>query len=131
MKIMKIGGSSLESPKQLQQALELIRNEARPDQAVIVVSAFGGVTDKLIAMSRTAAGNDAAYKNQLKALVDFHHGIIQKLVDPQIAEKVMQKIVPVFDELTDLSSSRSFPPRLRILFFPPENASLPLLSPKC
>ena len=102
MKIMKIGGSSLKSHRHIQQALELIRTEVKSGEAVVVVSAFGGVTDKLIAISRAAAGNDATYKNHLKTLIDFHHGIVRKLADSKTAGKIVQKIVPVFDELTDL-----------------------------
>jgi aspartate kinase len=52
MKVMKFGGSCLQSREGLERMIELIRTEPRP--LVIVLSALKGVTDKLIAFGEAA-----------------------------------------------------------------------------
>ena len=40
--------------------------EAVDDQVIVVVSALGGITDKLIATSRLAAAGDSSYEKGMK-----------------------------------------------------------------
>src|SRR5688500_17101136 len=52
VKVMKFGGSCLQSREGLLRMTELIRSEPRP--IIIVLSALKGVTDGLIALTDTA-----------------------------------------------------------------------------
>ena len=52
MKVLKFGGSSVATPQAIQQVRQIVQHTASP--MVIVVSALGGVTDQLIALSHQA-----------------------------------------------------------------------------
>ena len=58
MKVLKFGGSSVATPQAIQQVRQIVQHTAAP--MVIVVSALGGVTDQLIALSHqaTKGGDD-------------------------------------------------------------------------
>ena len=62
MLILKFGGTSVGSPEALEKVIEIIKNSgSRKKVAAVVVSAFSGVTDALIEMSRQAASGDTDY----------------------------------------------------------------------
>ncbi len=56
MKVMKFGGSCLQSREGLLRMIELIRTEPRP--LVIVLSALKGITDELIALTARACAGE-------------------------------------------------------------------------
>ncbi|MCL2070438.1 MAG: bifunctional aspartate kinase/homoserine dehydrogenase I [Treponema sp.] len=61
MLVLKFGGTSMGSAKALESVIEIIKEpERRKEIAAVVVSAFSGVTDKLIEISRSAAGAGSA-----------------------------------------------------------------------
>ncbi len=51
---MKFGGTSVGSPDRIRGVVRLVRETAAKERAVVIVSAFGGVTDALIEASRKA-----------------------------------------------------------------------------
>jgi aspartate kinase len=53
MQILKFGGTSVGSPQGIQMVARIVRN-ALPFQPLVVVSAFSGVTDSLLAAGRAA-----------------------------------------------------------------------------
>ncbi|MDQ2871267.1 MAG: hypothetical protein M3S32_11015, partial [Acidobacteriota bacterium] len=56
--VHKFGGASLADGKALAHALSLL--ESAPARAVVVVSAFAGVTDALLALGRSLARKEEA-----------------------------------------------------------------------
>jgi aspartokinase/homoserine dehydrogenase 1 len=59
MKILKFGGTSVGSPEGIQRILEIAKaRNLKKDGAVIVVSAFSGITDALINIARKAASGE-------------------------------------------------------------------------
>lgn len=83
MLVMKFGGSSLAAAERIRRVAELAR-ETTPQGAtpVLVVSAMGGVTDRLFALARTAltgrAGQGAALA-QVEALRRHHDDALSEL----------------------------------------------------
>ena len=62
MLILKFGGTSVGSPEALEKVIEVIKETGRGRKiAAVVVSAFSGVTDALIEMSKQAASGDSDY----------------------------------------------------------------------
>ncbi len=72
MKVMKFGGSCLQSPEGLLRMIERIRHEPRP--LVIVLSALKGVTDELLGMLARAAEGEQAPIDALRAR---HHEVLE------------------------------------------------------
>jgi aspartokinase/homoserine dehydrogenase 1 len=59
MKILKFGGTSVGSPEGIQRILEIAKTRnLKKEGAVIVVSAFSGITDALINIARKAASGE-------------------------------------------------------------------------
>lgn len=67
MKVLKFGGTSVANAERILAVLQIVKEKA-DDQLVVTVSAFGGVTNDLIAMSEAAASGDTLYKDRLKGL---------------------------------------------------------------
>lgn len=74
MKVMKFGGSCLQSPAGLLRMIELIRHEPRP--LVIVLSALKGVTDELIGLVARAVRGEPV---DLTALRRRHLEVLDSL----------------------------------------------------
>ena len=81
--IMKFGGTSVGSAKAHAQAAEIILEQAREwDRLVVVVSAMSGVTDLLIKGARTASqGDDQTYQGVVKDLRTRHYRVVDELLD--------------------------------------------------
>jgi aspartokinase/homoserine dehydrogenase 1 len=63
MRVLKFGGTSVGSPEGIKRILGIAKSRnLKKEGAVIVVSAFSGVTDSLIGIARKAALGDAAEK---------------------------------------------------------------------
>ena len=52
MKVLKFGGTSVGSVKSILSLKRIVENEAKKQSVVVVVSALGGITDKLLQTSR-------------------------------------------------------------------------------
>jgi aspartate kinase len=82
MIVMKFGGSSLESAAALQNVVSIV-NSFRGENPVVVVSAMGKTTDRLLNIGTlAAAGKFPAALLELHALERFH---LDQFPAPQIA----------------------------------------------
>lgn len=70
MKVMKFGGTSVGSVSSVLSVKKIV--EAVNEDVIVVVSALGGITDKLIKTSRMAAAGDASYEKEMKEIVNRH-----------------------------------------------------------
>ena len=61
MKVLKFGGTSVGSVNSMLNVKKIV--EAIDDKVIVVVSALGGITDKLIKTSNMAASGDSGYEN--------------------------------------------------------------------
>ncbi|MCA9340960.1 aspartate kinase [Candidatus Saccharibacteria bacterium] len=96
VRIMKFGGSSVGSAERILQVASVVKQYDDTPQ-VVVVSAVGGVTDKLVNIHSLAAKKDIAYKEVLQELKDQHIDIARSIAKYGIdIEKRIQKI---FEEL--------------------------------
>ena len=54
MKVLKFGGTSVGSVKSILSLKKIVENEAKSEDIIVVVSALGGITDKLITTAQLA-----------------------------------------------------------------------------
>ena len=73
MKIAKFGGTSVGSPEAIKALVGIVRERG---QSVVVVSAFSGVTDALIATAKAAATRDVTWVNRYEAIGERHRGML-------------------------------------------------------
>jgi aspartokinase/homoserine dehydrogenase 1 len=81
MKVLKFGGSSVAKPERIRGIIDILKDYyAAGDHFTVVFSAFGGVTDSLIEMSRLAAAGDDRYGEAFQAFTDRHQDAIADLL---------------------------------------------------
>lgn len=81
MKVLKFGGSSVATPERIRGIVDILKGYyARGEHFTVVFSAFGGVTDSLIEMSRLAAKGDESYGTLFEAFVERHQTAITELL---------------------------------------------------
>ena len=84
MKVMKFGGTSVGSATSILNLKKIVEAEQQP--VVVVVSALGGITDKLIKTSQMAAAGNAAYMEEFQGIVTRHYELISAVI-PEDKEK--------------------------------------------
>ena len=62
MKVLKFGGTSVGSVKSITSLKKIVEREAKRQPVVVVVSALGGITDKLLFTSQQALTGDDAWR---------------------------------------------------------------------
>lgn len=98
MKVLKFGGTSVGTAESLRNVKKIV--EALVEPAVVVVSALGGLTDKLIATAEKAASGDPSYKEDVEGIRKRHEDIIRAVVSEDSVESCREKVVPLLDELS-------------------------------
>ena len=68
MKVLKFGGSSVGSVNSILSVKKIV--EAVKEPVIVVVSALGGITDKLIKTSEMAASGNPAYEKEYRDIVN-------------------------------------------------------------
>ncbi len=100
MKVLKFGGTSVNSAGRIKSVIAIVKSSARKDGVVCVVSAFGSVTEKLIAMSKVAASGQQSYFKILAGLKARHQRIAAELIGK---DKVVRETIDLhFSDLHDL-----------------------------
>ena len=80
MIVLKFGGTSVASATRIEGLAAIIQNIRKKHQRLgVVVSAFGGVTDELIKMSRLAAKQDEEYISVFNAIRERHQTAVREL----------------------------------------------------
>ena len=101
MKVLKFGGTSVGSSKNINKVISILENYSKSDAVICVVSAVGGITDKLLLAGKQAQNKDISYKDTLNLIKDIHFSIINEL-NLGIGELITQHIDSKFNELEDL-----------------------------
>jgi len=102
MIVMKFGGTSVESAAAIERVAGIVktRQERGP---VVVVSAMGKTTNKLLAIASAAmAGSRAEYIRQLHDLRDFHSREARQVVPLDHRAELDRTLDEHFQELTEL-----------------------------
>ena len=103
MKVLKFGGTSVGSVKSILSLKRIVEAEARKQPVVVVVSALGGITDKLIQTSHLALQGDERYKEEFQAMVDRHHKMIDTIItEPKKREQLFATIDSLFEQLKSI-----------------------------
>lgn len=101
MKVLKFGGTSVGTIDSILSVKKIV--EAIDEQVVVVVSALGGITDKLLKTSALAAKGDIAYEKELSEIVARHLNVIEGVIpDKEIRDEVQVKVMHLFDELSNI-----------------------------
>ncbi|MFV0540263.1 MAG: bifunctional aspartate kinase/homoserine dehydrogenase I [Aestuariibaculum sp.] len=79
MKVLKFGGTSVGSPKHIENVMDILDRYAKNEAVVCIVSAVGGITDKLLLAGKQAQNKDNEYHNTFNTIKHTHLNIINTL----------------------------------------------------
>lgn len=118
MKILKFGGSSVASASSIKAVANIIReNYHNGQQLSFVVSAFGGVTDKLLEMARIAASGDESFEKVWQELKTRHFEAVADLLvghfRKETEEKLNSRFANMHHVLTAIYAIREVTPRTK------------------
>lgn len=97
MRVLKFGGTSVGSVESLSKVKKIV--ESIPGQAVIVVSALGGFTDKLIGMFNDASHKNPEWRIEFESAKNRHQNIINSVVSEKLRKGLASCIEKLFNEL--------------------------------
>ena len=101
MKVMKFGGTSVGSVNSILSVKRIVESAGEP--VIVVVSALGGITDKLINTSKMAAAGDSAYEGEFREIVYRHVEMIKEVIPAGAGQVALQRqIGELLNELKDI-----------------------------
>ena len=86
MKVLKFGGTSVGSAKNISKVIKIVKEESASENIAVVVSAVGGITDKLLIAAEKAINKDHSYKEDFEALRLRHIEVIDGLLSGEVHE---------------------------------------------
>lgn len=93
MKVLKFGGSSVAKPERILGIVNILKSYyASGDTFTVVFSAFGGVTDMLIEMSKLAAAGDDSYTDLFEAFSQRHNDAVHTLLQKAQLDVVLPEL---------------------------------------
>ena len=102
MILMKFGGTSVGSPDRIRGVLRLVQETAAKDRVIVVVSAFGGVTNALIETAQKALTGGPEWRADLEGIAKRHEAAAIDLLGPDERAPVVTSIREAADDLRDL-----------------------------
>ena len=103
MKVLKFGGTSVGSVESILSLKAIVEKEAQKQPIIVVVSALGGITDKLIATSVLAQKGDETWKDEFQAMVERHHKMIDTIItDTRKREQLFNIVDSLFEQLRSI-----------------------------
>ena len=101
MKVMKFGGTSVGSVNSLLSVKRIVESETEP--IIVVVSALGGITDRLINTSKMAAAGDVDYEKDFREIVARHLDLIEAVIPSGEGQNQLRhEVAELLNELKDI-----------------------------
>ncbi|MDO4497245.1 MAG: bifunctional aspartate kinase/homoserine dehydrogenase I [Bacteroidales bacterium] len=100
MHVLKFGGTSVGSIASIKNVKQIV--EARQEPVIVVVSALGGITDRLIATANKAATADESWQQEFEFIRQRHFDVVSGLLDGEDLTNVKLFISSTLDELCNI-----------------------------
>ncbi len=95
MKVLKFGGTSVGSAVNIKKVHEIV--SGRQEDVIVVVSALGGITDKILNAAKMAALGSEFYHDEMTVIRQRHLEVVNELFDGP--EEIIAEINPLLQEL--------------------------------
>ncbi len=101
--VLKFGGTSVGSPEAVRKILSILnRYTSEGKQLAVVVSAFAGITDRLLRLVTQAEHGAQNLDTLLEQVGHKHHEMITTLLPESAGQQVQAEIQPLLQELADI-----------------------------
>ena len=103
MKVMKFGGTSVGSVNSILNLKGIVERAAANERVIVVVSALGGITDRLIKTANMAVAGDSAFNEDFQGFVARHHELIDAVItDAEKRTALLQDVDMLLGELNNI-----------------------------
>ena len=103
MKVMKFGGTSVGSVNSILSLKRIVEEAAAKERVIVVVSALGGITDKLIKTANLAVDGDMTFNEEFKEIVARHHDMIDTIItDNSKRTALLEEVDMLLNELNNI-----------------------------
>ncbi|MDR0814341.1 MAG: bifunctional aspartate kinase/homoserine dehydrogenase I [Bacteroidales bacterium] len=99
MKVLKFGGSSMCDARSVGLVKQIIESQGTP--CIVVVSAFEGVTCRLLELAQQAVQRDEQYKSGIHAIAKLHFDVVNALVPAAQRTAVLAEVQRILGEYED------------------------------
>src|SRR5215210_6908526 len=98
MQILKFGGTSVSDATNIRKVRDIVDQRKSEEKAIVVVSAFGGITDRLLQCGIHASENNLDYKLQLQQISQQHLDTIKELLPLTNQSSILSLVMQQFNE---------------------------------
>ncbi|WP_407557182.1 bifunctional aspartate kinase/homoserine dehydrogenase I [Winogradskyella sp. 4-2091] len=81
MKVLKFGGTSVGSAENINKVINILDQQSKNTNIAVVVSAVGGITDKLLEAAHLACAKNEDYKLKYDVIWSIHNEVIEGLFE--------------------------------------------------
>lgn len=79
MQVLKFGGTSVGTAANINSVIDILKSYAEKDQVICIVSAVGGITDKLLNVGSLAQTGDDSYNDAFQTIKIIHTSLFAEL----------------------------------------------------
>lgn len=101
MKVLKFGGTSVGSAESILNVKKIVEAEQEP--VIVVVSALGGITDRLIKTSQLALAGDTTYLTEFEEMAARHYQMIDAIIpEGKDKDSLVDTVTALLEELKSI-----------------------------
>ncbi|MEL7586503.1 MAG: bifunctional aspartate kinase/homoserine dehydrogenase I [Prolixibacteraceae bacterium] len=97
MKVLKFGGTSVGSAENIRRVKKIV--ESQDSDLVVVVSALGGITDKILNASKMAVLGTEYFNTEITSVRERHQEVVEALFEGERREEVKERVAHLLDKL--------------------------------
>lgn len=102
MRVVKFGGSSVANAANVNKIVSILKERAKNEKLVVVVSALGGITDALIQSVQIASRGDEGYREALQNIEKRHLEMVKELLPVSGQSRVLSLVKKHCNDLDDI-----------------------------
>lgn len=101
MKVLKFGGTSVGSAESILNVKKIVEAEQEP--VIVVVSALGGITDRLIKTSQLALAGNTTYLTEFEEMATRHYQMIDAIIpEGKDKDSLVNTVTALLEELKSI-----------------------------
>jgi aspartokinase/homoserine dehydrogenase 1 len=102
MQVLKFGGSSVANAENINRVFSIVKETAKEDITIVVVSALGGITDLLLGAAEDAANGNEAFRDKLKEIENRHLETARQLVPVASQSQLLSLVKKSCNDIEDI-----------------------------
>jgi aspartokinase/homoserine dehydrogenase 1 len=102
MQVLKFGGSSVANAENIKKVVAIVKEAMKKDKTVLVVSAFGGITDLLLGAAALAAEGNELFKEKLATVEQRHIEAVKQLIPVVKQSQLLSLVKKSCNEIEDI-----------------------------